>query len=1080
MKKTVFSKTVLKILFFVIVSFSAVVSAQYRNFKSYSIDAGLPNSNIYAIYNDSRGALWIGSETGLCSFNGLTFKYYTRKNGLPGNWIRAITEDKYGRIWVGTDNGLSIYDGKNFTNYVKIKDTIALTIYSFFKDSKDNIWIGTSGQGAYKASLTKDKVTFVHYNADSTIEAPHIFGITEANHKIYLGSFGYGIYVVGDKGITNISQPTIPSNHILSAWSNNSGQVFFSTYNAGVFQLNSKTDKITSSSQIKQYPPATDDMQVWKVLTDKQNNLWLGTNNAGIGRLYPDGISYMGTTAGLPADFIYTIYQDNEKNLWYGTLTGGLIQFLGDHFSHFNKDDGLVDNVTSIIQQPDGSYYLGTTNGLYQLSFNKNKPIIKPFNRLSGVKINSMLYDKNGYLWVGTGSHGVFAYKGNNLKIYNSNTGLINNEVVCLFNDSQNRIWVGTIGGISIIKDDKFFSFDLTQYGFSTNEIQCIAEDKNKAVWIATLDGLIKMKDNQMVSYDEQEGLFDKKTNTLTSDNNGNIWVGTSGGTLYRIDPDTTAKKPFIEVANSSRLSSNSIYSLLFYDSKTLLCGTDKGMVKISLDDHKKAKQFLKYDRSNGFIGEENIQNSIFKDRQNQIWMGTVKCLTRYNPKQEETNISTPRLQIEKIKLFFKDYYADTTAKKLNYFKIKDSLSFAYNQNHITLQFSGISLKNPSKVEYSYMLDGLETTWSPPRLTNEAVYAGLKPGKYCFKLRARGENGLWSAQPLTYSFEIRPPFWMRWWFYLICSIVGLAIFYTYVNWRERKLREDKAKLEQIVLERTAEVVRQKNEIESQRDEISRQHDIVQTQNKDITDSIMYAERIQKALMSKSFGLDKDFNDYFVLFRPRNIVSGDFFWFGQVGNTTFTIAADCTGHGVPGAFMSMLGMSMLNKIVIERNIINPAQILNELRNDIICSLQQNDSQNLNKDGMDITIVAFDKDNMQIHFAGANNPLLLLKEGQITQTKGDKMPVAIYVEMRDFQQHTFDVAKGDRYYLMSDGYEDQFGGPNGKKFMSKRLNELILQYANTPMNEQGKLFSEAFDQWKGDIEQVDDVLLIGFEI
>ncbi|HOT14098.1 MAG TPA: two-component regulator propeller domain-containing protein [Bacteroidales bacterium] len=1080
MGKTVFSKTVLKILFFVIIAFNTVLTAQYRNFKSYSIDAGLPNSNIYAIYNDSRGVLWIGSETGLCNFNGLTFKYYTRKNGLPGNWIRAITEDKYGRIWVGTDNGLSIFDGKNFTNYAKIKDTNTLTIYTFFKDSRDNIWIGTSGQGAYKASLSNNKITFVHYNADSAIEAPHIFGIAEANHKIYLGSFGYGIYVIDSKGVTNISQPVIPSNHILSTWSNNSGQVFFSTYNAGVFQLNSKTDKITSSSQIKQYPPATDDMQVWKVLTDKQNNLWLGTNNAGIGRLYPDGISYMGTTAGLPSDFIYTIYQDNEKNLWYGTLTGGLIQFLGDHFSHFNKDDGLIDNVTSIIQQPDGTYYLGTTNGLYHLAFNKNKPVIKPFDRLGGVKINSMLYDKNGYLWIGTGSHGVFAYRGNSLKIYNSNTGLINNEVVCIFNDSQNRIWVGTIGGISIIKDDKFFSFDLTQYGFSTNEIQCIAEDKNKAVWIATLDGLIKMKNNQMISYDEQEGLFDKKTNTLTSDYNGNIWVGTSGGTLYRINPDTTVKKPFIEVANSSHLSCNSIYSLLFYDPQMLLCGTDKGMVKISLDEHKKAKQFFKYDRSNGFIGEENIQNSIYKDRQNQVWMGTVKCLTKYNPKLEEANTSTPHLQIEKIKLFFKDYYADTTSKKLNYFKIKDSISFAYNQNHITLQFSGISLRNPSKVEYSYMLEGLETTWSPPRQTNEAVYAGLKPGKYCFKLKARGENGLWSAQPLTYSFEIRPPFWMRWWFYLICSILGLTIFYTYVTWREKKLREDKAKLEQIVLERTTEVVRQKNEIESQRDEISRQHDIVQTQNKDITDSIMYAERIQKALMTKSVGLNKAFNDYFVLFRPRNIVSGDFFWFGQVGNTTFTIAADCTGHGVPGAFMSMLGMSMLNKIVIERNIISPAQILNELRNDIICSLQQNDSQNLNKDGMDITIVAFDKEKMQIHFAGANNPLLLLKNGQIIQTKGDKMPVAIYFEMKDFQQHTFDVSKGDRYYLMSDGYEDQFGGPNGKKFMSKRLNELILQLANTPMGKQEKLFAEAFEQWKGDIEQVDDVLLMGFEI
>lgn len=304
----------------------------------------------------------------------------------------------------------------------------------------------------------------------------------------------------------------------------------------------------------------------------------------------------------------------------------------------------------------------------------------------------------------------------------------------------------------------------------------------------------------------------------------------------------------------------------------------------------------------------------------------------------------------------------------------------------------------------------------------------------------------------------------------VLILLSFLAYYIYRGYKIKK--EANIKLE----EKNRTITAQKEEIEQQRDLARTQRDQIAYQKKHITDSIMYAKRIQTALLP-ALELFSDEIDHFVLYRPLDIVSGDFYWVSKKGNTHIVIAADCTGHGVPGAFMSMLGVTMLNEIVNGKGIIMPDQIINNLRDEIVKSLKQSIDEDRVKDGMDMTISVIDYDRDKLWFAGANNPLCLVRNGELETYKGDKMPVSIHYKMDSFTLHEIDLKKGDCIYMFSDGYGDQFGGPRQKKFMVKNLKEKLVEVSSLPMIEQGEKLNLTFDDWKGDNSQVDDVIVIG---
>jgi serine phosphatase RsbU (regulator of sigma subunit)/Tfp pilus assembly protein PilF len=266
-----------------------------------------------------------------------------------------------------------------------------------------------------------------------------------------------------------------------------------------------------------------------------------------------------------------------------------------------------------------------------------------------------------------------------------------------------------------------------------------------------------------------------------------------------------------------------------------------------------------------------------------------------------------------------------------------------------------------------------------------------------------------------------------------------------------------------------------------RNEILRQKRIVEEKNKEITDSINYARLIQKAILPDGGELQKFFADSFVFFKPKDIVSGDFYWLAETARYYFYATVDCTGHGVPGGFMSMLGNSMLNEVVIEKGIVEPGVVLDTLRTKIIASLKQTGETSRSKDGMDMVLCRVSKDKKELVYAAANNPLWVIRNGSFTEYPASKQPVGISADGgQPFSQHIISLGRGDTIFTFTDGYADQFGGPKGKKFKYKQLRDLLLEGASGTMQQQKERLYNTFEQWRGPLEQVDDVLIIGIRL
>ena len=300
-------------------------------------------------------------------------------------------------------------------------------------------------------------------------------------------------------------------------------------------------------------------------------------------------------------------------------------------------------------------------------------------------------------------------------------------------------------------------------------------------------------------------------------------------------------------------------------------------------------------------------------------------------------------------------------------------------------------------------------------------------------------------------------------------------------------------LEQKVKERTAEINEQKAEIQTIADNLLEANTEIQSiadnlsdanveinkKNENITASIQYAKRIQTAMLPDEPQISKILSKYFILFKPRDIISGDFYWFKKIDENLIIAAADCTGHGVPGAFVSMLGISLLNEIVRKKEITKANQVLEQLRKHIKISLKQTKDEDSSKDGMDIAFCVINTQTLMLQYAGAYNPLYIVRNNELLITQATRSPIGIYIKELSFTNNEIQLQKHDKIYIFTDGYVDQFGGENGNKFMSKKFKQLILKIANKPFNEQKQILDTTIENWKKDREQNDDMLIIGFE-
>ncbi|MFH2141330.1 MAG: two-component regulator propeller domain-containing protein [Bacteroidota bacterium] len=1082
----------MKFLFlFIFITIFQFAYCQLNNFKPYSIENGLSQSTVYSMIQDSRGYIWLGTDGGgVCRFDGRSFKIYNKKTGLSGNVVRSMYEDKSGRIWFGTDHGITVYDGFILKLINQPDELNQGTILCFYEDENSNIWAG-SDNGLFKIAKKDSTYEIQRFSTAEGLVTNFIFDIYIDNNQImWLAMYG-GIQYSDlktdeykfDEYIYNSSLP----GNIITCIQPVENKILFGSYDNGMFAINLSGED-SGKVQLFEYSEELNTGTIWDILEDSKKNIWICTDKSGVFKIKGKNVSHFSETEGLKNNQILCVLEDYENNIWFGSMGSGLIRHLGDFFSHFTATSGLkYEQISGIRQDDKGNFWISSLGG--GLIKMKNKENSYEFNSytikdgLSDNNINSLFIDDENNIWLAT-QNGISVFDGKKFYIINEDNGLVDNRVNCIYKDKNEIIWIGTGAGLSIYSNNEFLNITQeSQYEIQNDKIQTIIGDKSGNKWVGTLGGLIKFNEGQMTQYNDADGLLDISIHALAEDVKGNIWIGTYGGGLYKFDQNTSDSIKIILIAGDEKLSSANIYSLVFFDSNTLIVGTDNGFDKIILDKDQNIISVRSYHRSDGFFGVENKLNAIFKDNEKNIWFGTVKGLTKYSPEIEKINLQAPKVYLTGIDLFFEEVdWKQMADSVIPWFNVPNELILPYSKNHISFKFNAISLSNPDKIKYKYKLTGLDSDWSPERDENEAVYSGLAPGTYSFEIIAANENNIWSEKPLVYTFTIKPPFWQTTWFIALVIIFIVVSIYVFIRLRERKLKLEKAVLEQKVRERTHEIFEKNKMLETANEEIIQQKDMIEEKNKDIMDSIRYAKRIQEALLPPGEFISQFLKNSFVLFKPKDIVSGDFYWMHPVNDNVLFAAVDCTGHGVPGAFMSIVGHNGLNQAVIEHKQTSPSEILNRLNLIVSGTLSQKKGDSAIRDGMDLALCCLNYQNLELQFSGAKNPLYIIRDNNLIEYKADKQPIG-YIEdgvIQPFSNELIELKSGDLLYIFSDGYPDQFGGAFGKKYKYKNFKETLISISHLDMESQKQKLDEIIEKWRGDIEQVDDILIIGVNI
>lgn len=671
------------------------------------------------------------------------------------------------------------------------------------------------------------------------------------------------------------------------------------------------------------------------------------------------------------------------------------------------------------------------------------------FKKVDGVdnKCKQLLMFKN-YLLVAS-TNGFYIIHNNKAKNFLRNIYV--NQITA--SAKKNVFYLATDVGVKmlIFKNGKWFlNESINPQGFDDNILSVIEENSN-TIWMSGYDIIYKLSISKSIQ-GKIIGVYD-----LPSEISENIVLREIQNKLFFLASNLVFQynKKTDNIQRSTQLIPDTLsLSNYIYTQPSISWFKSKNKWMYISDIHQISKEQLVV--LNIFDRIKNIK----VDFENNLWVIDGKDnLYKILPEPDK------KLFSNNFHVFFKEI-KDEKGRRFSL----SNIEYEYEQKSFNLNVSAPFYFKQDAIKYQYFIKGIMTDWSDWRTRPDFDVFIAKPGKYEVSIRAINVFGNIS-QLQTVVFKIKAPYWMTTWFYLaIAAVVVLfliLIVVLIVQKRERKLLKEKEVLEAKVMERTFKISKQKEEIEHK--------------NKEITDSINYASNIQRAVMPPTNILDKSVTDYFIINKPRDIVSGDYYWLSRKNGYLIATVADCTGHGVPGAFLSMLGISFLKEITNKMLYLRAADILNQMREKIIDALHQTGAEEERKDGMDMSLSILDLHNMKLQFAGAYNPLFLGRDGNIEVFKGDRMPIGIHTKSdRPFTGHEIEVQEGDTYYMFSDGFIDQFGGEYNRKFLSKNFKKLLQEIQGFNMETQKDLITQTFEMWKGKEFQVDDILIMGIRI
>ncbi|MES2514790.1 MAG: two-component regulator propeller domain-containing protein, partial [Bacteroidota bacterium] len=854
----------------------------YKN-DQYS-NTSISSNDVNCIFEDKSGMLYIGTnDGGLCVFNKQTEIFTNYKSGLgktiSHNSVRHIVKLNDIELLIATEGGLNIFNTstREFSQ-VKCNNEPVADLKYILQDSKGRFFTVSYGGGLYEYNRASKSLTNYPLSesvstasGDFASEKSNMRCLTEVNGMIWCGS-NEGILIfdpdkkkfidqlhIGNKTEANARY----NNRIVSFAKDKNPDILWIATWGGLIKYNIQTLSFTQFSNNELDQNSLSDNKISHLLCDKNNNLWIGTQDKGLNIYFPSSIKFplYNSNNGLTDDYIYSILQTRDKTIWVGTEDG---LFTADNnipdnsnFSFKNVSAIIAKHqaktILSLLEDLEGNIWIGTYGQgiiIYNPKTKKSQKILSDNSKVG--TITKIIQDKNGTVWAGTIETGLYAINPNTLayRRYNSSNGLSSDGVYCIFeNKSDNTIWVGTLGGGICILDFitsvdkplvKVLKHLENKNSISSNSVNNIYKDVNDIYWIATNNGLNRfdLKTNQFTVYTERNGLPNSYIYDVIPDKNNNLWLPSNFG--------LTSFNPNIENDNGSA--------------------------------------FKNYNTNDGIQAREFNQGASFLCADGKILVGGVSGLNYFDPKDIKENNVTPNSYIYSFSRQGKEIKTDSSILYKKYIEL------SYKENYFTFEFVTLDYISPEKNKFRYKLEGYDGEWSSPSDVRYASYTELPGGTYTFKVKATNSDGVWRETPYEIMIKVIPPWWKTTWFYILSVILITGGVFGFISYRTRSIKKENKILEQKVDVRTKELAEK---------------------NRDITSSIEYAKRIQEAILPSKELIFSKLKNAFILYKPKDIVSGDFYWFGEKNDYKIIAVVDCTGHGVPGAFMSMIGHNLLN-------------------------------------------------------------------------------------------------------------------------------------------------------------------------
>lgn len=1050
----------------------------------------------WAIVQDNRGFLYVGNNSkGVLEYDGTTW----RNIPIPNNPIvRSLAVDDNGTVYVGAvrEFGYLAPDSIGTLKYQSLNtitnDTIQFS--DIFKTYCHNNRVYFCSR-QYIFVYNGNSITPIYLGKQEYYSTLFTFLV---NNTFYIGSFQKGLRQLNSNGsITEAPNGSFFAKkdiYGIEPLGNNNTLVIT---NKGFYKYNTTSGSVTevkgSNGFISKYLAsglpystvklANGHIALSTILSEKHSLVIIDTTGAPQEIVYP--------AMGLRDNFVISSYQTKEGNLWLALNSGIARVETASPIRRFSAESGLDGLILDIIEH-NNSLYVGTMNGVYILRFDSEG--FPKFHPISGINKPTFALIE----FTDPASHKKILLAGTQGDIFEIQTDKaksiskpfaaeITHVVYRLYQSKQDPslLYIGMASGLAALRRTAtgWNNLGYIKRDRIRDEIRSIGEDSKGNLWLGTfIKGLIQIPTQQgkdtIIEYGLQNGLPTLKEIDVVRVNNQLLFATSSG--LYQFNQSSNSFERSIFLGSAGTNRQKGIYRMTRHKAGfALACyNQEKGAywVELAKPDSLGYKTYsAPFNRL-----PKQWADAIYTDSKGTLWIGISGELFSYRAdvyRDYNTSFSSHiRRVISRDSLLFNGAHKASTQNKAAVSQNQDKeqvVALPYRNNSVIISYSATFFEKEESIEYSSILEGSEDEWSKWSTKTEATHNNLREGRYTFKVKARNIYGV-ESPVAEYAFIIKPPYYRTLLAYLIYSILFVALIWLVVKLNTRRLIAEKDRLEQIVKERTAEIIEQKEEIEAQRDEIEHQKE-------EITSSIHYASRIQSAVLTPQEIVDKIFPNHFLLYLPRDIVSGDFYWITQVGNHKICAVADCTGHGVPGGFMSMLGMTFLNELINKGHELHPAEILYQLRANVISSLHQTGKSGENKDGMDIALYIINTETNILEFAGANNPLILIRNNEVMHIKGDKMPIGIHIKGEEpFTNITIELQPNDRLYTFSDGYVDQFGGSSNRKFMIKNLKELLLQIHQKPMIEQKEILLNNLIEWQGDGSRIDDIIVMGVQI